>query len=803
MKNDFIKGNDLPCFKYILENISDSGTPTAASFSLAYIQYLQRCGITEREKIKDAFIKLALVAQRSFVSRKEPLDLMIIKGKRYSFDTDASFEEYMKALLKTCRENPSSFSMLYKKIDTRLSLCHLCPMSSQYSLSYEKEELALARYVFENIANYNKIITCIGDIETLFCSYVDIYNVLNNITHSYSAPLYQILFKSIYTHTSAYFHSIFGTRQYPSIKSSFIKELGKFGLNNRAKNFDAGFDVTVYDYLVTLFSSVELIDETTALNYRSLLMERAVYTPEIDVDALPISLDVTAHKKKGRSEKTSSSAAPGKKRKSYENPSDDYNVKLSLSESFDKISEVKESAEPIGNDFLIEEKVNDQTDEVIEISLLKEDIVSTEGDVIVEHLVEENSVIDFDDEEIDDTLSEEELDEDEEDVVDSMAEVLANKGEIVVNNNDAEPSEPSLASVSAVSSGADSASADSFGDEKSSESNCDTEAAKVKEFSEPPLSEQAFCLSDLLSPIKLSLELLSDSGLEEIIYDNQYDHLISRISLEKFYIIEPACVVLEKKEVDVLLIGLKNERFFLKLSSAYAQRLLDFHKCKAYGVRLICLYSLFVKHGLEYKQKDMFIPLLEELNLVSHPESFSLPVVEYITYLHSRCSVYHADDDVQTVPDSLLRTTLLYTAYGYSLRGGRFFKQELDTLTYSEEGCIQFIESKLPSNLQGLAGKVFDFSFQLPELTPDEKGYFLTQDIIHKMCRGAFFQKFNLQLLYMSTTHLRVYADEYCMEYIYNYILMHFFKIGTRYGLKPMNVVVETHPVISFHDANS
>lgn len=835
MNNSFKNGDDLPCFKYILENMGDGSTSTAASFSLAYIQYLQRCGITDRAHIESAFIKLALVAQRSFVARKEPLDLMVVKGKRYSFDTDASFEEYLKALLKACRDNPASFSVLYKKVDTKLSLCHLCPMSSQYSLSYEMEELKLARFTFENIGNYNKIITCIGDIEALFQSYIDIYNVLNNLTHSYSAPLYQILFKSIYIHTSAYFHSIFGTRQYPSIKSSFIKELGKYGLNSKAKNFEVDFDSVVYDYLVTSFSSTELIDEATALTYRQLLLERSKYVPEVDVDALPVSVNLTAHRKKKKDtesnarkniDKTAQPAKKGSKtRKLHDEMAETYGVTLPLSDSFDALSGLSnKDSLPSKDAPLLEEKVIDQTDKVIEVSILKEDVVSKEGEIIVEHLVQEGEVLDYEDE--DDI---EEFDETEEPAIvegatvdDTVVSVKSDiiepiSSALVLAETSTGTSEDTIL-IDTLSSGkteslnehdilADTASVSNTDAQELDVSKSeDTHAPDVCTPSERTESEQKeasvsddkpFYLSELLSPITLSSGNLDE--LEEIVYKSQYDRLVSYIVSEGFFVAEPASISTGNKSIDVLLICLKKERYFIKLSSEYLQHLLGLHKYKLYGVRLICLYTFLEKHKLSYLHKDNFVPLLEELELASQTEIFKLPLTEYFTYLYQKASIFHRDNNAgeMCLSESLLRQTLLYTAYGFSYRKERFLTGISNSFfTYSDDGSVVFNEQELPSDISGLSGKIFDFSFQLPQLCPDDEGYFLTQDIIFRMCRGAFFQKFNLQLLYLSPTYIRIYADEYCMEYVYNYILMHFFKTGARYELKPLNVVVETRLIV-------
>ena len=53
----------LPCFKYIVQKIDKSNTSATASFALAYIQYLEKCGITEPAKIEQQFFKITLLSQ--------------------------------------------------------------------------------------------------------------------------------------------------------------------------------------------------------------------------------------------------------------------------------------------------------------------------------------------------------------------------------------------------------------------------------------------------------------------------------------------------------------------------------------------------------------------------------------------------------------------------------------------------------------------------------------------------------------------------------------------------------------------
>lgn len=784
MKKEFVKGDLLPCFKYILENISDGNVAALASFTLSYIQYLQQAGITDRGQIEKSLRKLLLVAQRSVVERKKPLDFFNIKGKQYSIDSDEQYEEYLNALLKACKDAPVSFSALYKRIDERLSMCHLCPMNSQYSLMYKEKELLLARYAFENVGNFNTVISCIGDIECLFRSYTDIYTVLNNLTKAYSAPLYLLLFKAIYPATVQYYNPIFGTQEYRAIKKNFIKYLAAYGLNNKSKNFEQDFDVTIYEHLVMSMNSVTLIDKETALIYKQELMERVAYIPEFEVDTVPsVTILPAKSVEKKANKKDNIRRVKGSKK-----VMDVYDVSTPLTDAFDVIAGIKEVSVAADELPLLEERIVD-TGEVIEVSLEKEDIVSSEGEVLVKHLVEEDGILQYEEDYGDiDTLDDD----------DYFEEDAIEQPDVLDNDISAQimPSEELEISSSSTMT---TLIADKNNEQSVvvSEDSHDIVVQPDASENNPDVTDKKslmpeFKLSSLLEPIQLDMASLD--GMEEILYDNQYDRLISHITNFGYLIMEPACIKTSNSSVDIVFIGFEKELYYMKLSSPYMQRLLDFHKYYAYSVRLICLYSLFEKYGLIYLRKDIFVPLFEELELSSQTYIFTMPVTEYMQFLQKRVPSYRYTDneDSEKFPEIFKRNILLYSAYGYSLRHNRFIYHSLDNvLSYDDEtGVIQFKDYTYQSGTKGMPGTIYDFSFQHLSSTGDV-GYLLTEDIIVKMCKGAFFQKFHLQLLYLSPNRIRLYADEYCKDYICNYVLMQFFKIGTRYGLKPLNVTVE------------
>ena len=93
------QGDDLPCFKYILANIPDGNRTLTAAFSLSYVQYLMRCGITDYKTIERSIKKFTLVAQMNFVSRSKPLDLLVVNGKHYSLTDQSTFDDYIAALI--------------------------------------------------------------------------------------------------------------------------------------------------------------------------------------------------------------------------------------------------------------------------------------------------------------------------------------------------------------------------------------------------------------------------------------------------------------------------------------------------------------------------------------------------------------------------------------------------------------------------------------------------------------------------------------------------------------------------------
>ena len=312
----FVVGNDLPCFKYILANVGDNNTSTTAAFTLAYIQYLNRSGIQDYFAIEKSLRRFSLVAQMNFVSRTTPIDLLEIKGKKYRLTDENSFNEYVSILLEECRNGPMSFSALYKKVDARLSICNICPMSLHYTCSETEKEVKLAKYVFQGSSNFNTIVSCYDDIDKLFTSYTDLYTVLNNLTKSYCAPLYHALFSAIYANVSAFFNPLFDTKGYTTIRSAFIKNLNKYGISSRCKNFSPDYDKQIYDFLIQVFENIEDIDKDTALRYRKELLQREPYEPAFDVDAVPSVLPVSKSQKASSNNANASDvSAAGKRRR--------------------------------------------------------------------------------------------------------------------------------------------------------------------------------------------------------------------------------------------------------------------------------------------------------------------------------------------------------------------------------------------------------------------------------------------------------------------------------------------------------
>jgi len=814
MKREFKNGDNLPCFRYILENIGDGNITTLASFTLSYIRYLQNVGITTPNEIVDALNKLSLTAQRSMVNRSTPLDFLTIKGTRYSIDSEELFDKYMNELLKACKDAPASFSMLYKKQDSRLSLCNLCPMSSQYSLSYAQKELLLSKYTFENVGNFNKIITCIGDIEALFHTYIDMYMVLNHITKAYAAPLYQLLFRSIYTNTT-YFNPLFGTREYRAIRRPFIKALNAYGLTNRNKNFDPDFDMIIYEYLVAAMDEVVLIDTETALAYKQELMCREKYTPDFEVDAIPavVPLTKTSNSKNTSKSRTSGISVDNNKKNTRKirgnKVIDIYDMSTPLSDAFDVMSGITDMSTSVLDAPMLEEKVHSVVDDVVSVSLEKEDIVSSDGEIIVEHIVEEEGTLHYDeDEQFDDWADLE--DEYEEDVENAASgNGVFYEDTVQKDMDDIELSKQQESSLLAdadklVLMNGNIASASVDVDDKNDTSvvgesdaiTDDISSADIEMLDNETIQEtsQSFEISMLLS--SLCFNMKASDNIEEILYDNQYDRLISRISESTYIVMEPGQITIDEKSQDIILLYAGKEFCYVKPDSLYLQRLLDFHKYTAYSARLIRLYSLFEENNIVCKNKELFVPLIEILELLNQPDIFLLPVTEYLHFLWENITAYRLKVGGETT-ELACKYSLLYSAYGYSLRHNRFLNHSKDkTLCYNTDGSVTFFDYTYEAGTRGMAGTIFDFIFHLPS-DKQESSFALSEDIILKMCKGAFFQKFNLQLFFLSEERIRIYADTYCSDYVCNYILMHFFKIGIRYGLKPLNITVEKRVIDS------
>lgn len=784
----FKQGDDLPCFKYILANIPDGNRTLTAAFSLSYVQYLMRCGITDYKTIERSIKKFTLVAQMNFVSRSKPLDLLVVNGKRYSLTDQATFDDYIAALIKECRNSGASFSSVYKKIDSRLSMCSLCPMSSQYANRYYDKELLLAKFISKGTANYNAVITCEDDIKKLFTSYTDLYEVLNNLTKSYSAPLFYLLFSAIYSNITAYFNILFGSVEYSGIQRCFLKGLGEYGITPRVKNIDPKFDEIIYAYLLNEFERAKDIDMQEALSIKEELQNRQPFSPAFDVDEVT---QLSASVKKERPKKN-----PAKKTSKKNNKDLQYVVQTPVSHSFDQAMGILDN--PVAAGGAIEDKTeirNMENPEHIEISLEKEDIVTSDGQMIVEHTVSDGSRISYDDEE-------ERDDYDEEDFEDIDAE---DEDNVSPENMVQHPGTPETSDMKI---------SDPVSDDPAAAKMLETHIPLITDNAENGSAgciegtdghtdnDRVFTYRDLLVPISISDA--DKESMQSLSFSSELDRIFSLSANSGYIVIEPAT----DAHRDYLLIAVANDLYYADMQSDYIRKILCNHKYNIFSIRILPLYSMLAKYNLiTIVRKDSIIPLSDTIDFNKYGKDIIASAAEYFKFATGFIikSKYGKDFKPDT---TLLDRMYLYTALGSSLSLQRFLNTQLTDMLvgYDEDGGIRYMShDPIPSDDFALAGSVYTYSLHIILKESDDAAKQtnnswepvcrkIQEDMLIHISSKACFNKFSCQVLSISADEIMIYADDYCKNYLSNLILITYFRLGDKYKY-PLQVSVNHYDV--------
>lgn len=813
---EFKPGDNLPCFKYIIANIKDTNVQTPTAFALAYLQYLEKCGITDVKVIDRAFQKITLMAQFNRVGRTTPLDLLSIKGKTYKLDSEESLSAYRAELFKVCKE-PRSFSALYKSADSKYYSCKFCPMSEHYTLSHQEQEYAFAKYALTDIKHFNKAITSIDDIDKLFLSYNELYRILNNILKPYSFPGLKILFSTIYTKTDAYFNALLQIKDYSYISKNFTKELRQCGIRSEIENIGTDYDVRIYDYLLEQMEKAPTLTDEEMLSCRETLLHRENYQPLFDADSTPA---IASDNNKKKATKT---IKKGKKR------IDTYEVKSALSYSIDKeMASEKNAPDTPLKEYTIngaietEPTVNipipsDVAPEEVEVEMVEPastDVLSEDGEILVEHTIAEGyENFGFDDE-MDYDLSDDDMDyELEEEFAqvqqdESAIPDISNESVLLHKNADsgtaaiispAPPAEtletgnentPDVSLVEednlGVSQESNTAVAEPLSLNAETGKGDSTEASYTNDTDSS--AEWKYAIDELRYPYSCARTEL-DSILE-VVDSSILERYISYSLADGFCIMEPVCFT--DTTGDYVLLYAKKSICKVSLQSGLIPKFLKNHRYKIGCVRPLALYSVFARNEVRLHRTDSIVPL----DVLMYRENISIfkeSIQEQLSYTYRLFSSIYMKETHFYCSEMQHEAMLLYSAYGNSLLRSRFLTLKNPALEYAlcydEEQNIISTDFTYQSEIPLKSGIIFHFSYESNTSDTDKKLYEdLTKSVLLRLCEKACFNKFNLSLLSFSSQKLVLFADEYCSDYIFNVVLMHLFKEGTQHGIYPLNI---------------
>lgn len=794
----------LPCFHYILTQIKEDDDTTPAAFAIAYLHYLEHCEITEVDMIVKQFRKISLMAQFNRTGRSTPIDFFKIKDQTYTLKSADDLRRYREDLFKVCKD-PKSFSMLYGKCDPKHHICKFCPMSEHYTQKYLKEEYALAKYALVDARHFYSIITCMDDIDRLFHTYNELYQILNNITRPYTFPGLKCLFTAVRMKTDAYFNALLNIQDYSYIRKEFIKELKDYGITSKTENIAENYDDLIYNYLLEQLAGAPDLTQEQAFEYRDMLFHRKAYVPIFDADGIPSVTLATPIPDKPKSKKSS------KRKKKM----DTYKMSSAITRGMDKEMGLDNNghsldtplneysvAGAIETDPAAKITVPDSDIEVPVEKIEKEslDIFSSTGDIVVEHSAEDSDGIfgyedddfEFTDEDfIDDSFDE----EDETKSVEKPGENMAyNSGDETNEETLLPPTEHEMFDdYSEVTDSLNSSALESICGENTldldNEVVNDVNVTGNNSYVETDKSTISVVTQhsydDLLLPIALKENYLFE--IEDVLDNSQVDRIISYSLLNGCCVMEPA--VTEKTNEECLLLYVKNSLYRLSFQNEYIKKILSNHRYKIGSVRLLALYALFRKNGIEIHRTDCFVPM-DILMCKGNVSFLEMSLASQFSTTFSTLKDTYIKENKFQLTEPLLHSMLLYGAYGNSLYRSYIICEDNvygASFSYDSEMKLEPKSFDYNKNVARRSGVVLYFNYASDT---QSKGIYeqLTRNVILRIAEKACFLKFNLMLLHYTAHSITVYVDDYCQDYIYNILLMHLFKEGNQLKIYPLNI---------------
>lgn len=815
----------LPCFKYIVQKIDKSNTSATASFALAYIQYLEKCGITEPAKIEQQFFKITLLSQFN-PNSTESLDLLTVNGKHYTLSSPQQLDTYCRDLLKLCKK-PRSFSALYKLSDAKLQVCKFCPMSEHFTLSYQKEEIQLLKFILTDSKSFRKIITCIDDIEKLFFSYDELYNIFGDITKPVCFPAISALVECIFQKTDLFFNPVLQARCFPEIKNIFEKKLRTYGIKAGIDNLPATYAQDIYDYVLKSTNDVPDLEDDAALGIKEKLVNRDPYSPPFDADATPQLHDKAPSAKKA-------SDASGRKKTGRKKEIEHYHTTTALSHDIDvemgldtplKEYKVEGSLEtdnaqdiPVPS----EEEFKKMESEIITAD--ETDILSSDDEVIVEHTAQNDSTIaGFDDDiEVEFGADEEDEEYDTSECQPLPPEAVADTRDIISSVSVGDTSSDVLNEMGkdiSVSSSADNQASGSETDSfeavplsGSGAGQSDSHEVAVEERPLQPKADDAGAddagtaiatltpisynaILDLRLPLLVSGRELSDISIVNDVPAT--DRVISYGMLNGFCIMD----IVVADDVTWFVFCAYNKLFRIRADLHFYKDIVSFSKFLIFSSRPLAVYSYLSEHEIVLK-KGRIIPVDNLLFANKKLHTFA-KLSEFYRVLYQDALQYFA----KTKSEDLMAAALLYNVYGVSLNRNRYFTVKNPNggyaFAYDEKGNVIQSAPEDENTITNTTGGCL-LIFKYNGVAAGNHLYHkLTQAVLLSLAEKGCFNKFHVSVFNWCNDSFTLYADAFCVDYIYNVTLVSLFKESASLKIYPLNISLKKNNLSNMAESKS
>lgn len=745
--------DSLPCFYYIIASLKDEDKKQQVSFTLSYIHYLQKEGITFPKEVEQNLSKLPLLAQFSNADRKTPLDFLTVDGITYHL-TETSMSEYMDALYKACGR-PLSFMELFSKLDKKHSICHLCPYTQIYFNKEQETEESFAKTLLERDDFFLSLKP--DDIPKIFQSYYELSNFLPNIRKPIAFPALECLIAAVQIHTADYFGGFF-SRDYTVIADSFRKQLSRYGIRKSSCSGLETYDSIIYERLINLLSEAKPCDTPEAL-YQMLLSPRE-YSPAFLADTEPDipKKDRPASGKKERRKKTDKQKDPV--RPSYagtilDNVVNSPEIPLIGSNGIypDSIlldSDIHSSAHSNIHSNLHSNLHPAMTEEVTNMDASQIDVLNTDGEIV--HTGERQGLPCYD-ADMGSLYEAEEWNEDWEDLSEEEDETIQD--------------EESPADVLT------KASADIL-----CQNNTDTTSLQKKH------------VGNGLSSLPENMPFFSEKQISDDIYRvpdvPASDRMMSLVKSAGYCIIEP---VLLNKQCHLCILYKKIVYIAPFAKKELIQPLLRDKKIVKATLFPFALYGTCQQFSLSLKN----VYPLTELALRSgiYGESFPKDITEQLLYAGN---IYNLCKMSEGAAALLPKITLLTEALGYSFYRSRFLHVtgNFYLVTYKEDGiaCTPYHYCNEKGTLNG---SVYTYSFL--KQYHKEQYRELIENLIASMSDRGLFRRLNVTILSMSHDSVSFYIDALCQEYLTTVISSNIFTAAYEMGLKNIDFVVTSSPV--------